>query len=156
MKHHRFQTGVAVLAACALSACSSGLPDGSGTGGSGGNVDCSGTNAGDQIVTSSCAIAGCHNTSSASVLGGGLDLTVNATIGSRLIGVKSGGKGSSMCADNSTPYLNARSNPATGLLIDKIHPNPPCGAQMPEVGTKLTSNQQACIVQWATTLTTAQ
>ncbi len=157
MNIDRFRNGfvAALLAACSFSACSSGGSDLSGTGGSG-NVDCSGQNAGDQIISGNCAISGCHNTSSASLLGAGLDLTPNATIGSRLVGVKSTGTGSSMCGGNSTPYLNAGSNPATGLLIEKIHPNPPCGVQMPQVGTTLTSNQQACIVQWATGLTTAK
>jgi len=157
MSPDRFRAGVAaaLLGACAFSACASGLGDGSGTGGNAGNADCSGNNAGDQIVASTCAIAGCHNTSSAGLLGAGLDLTINATVGSRLIGVKSAGKGSSECGGNSTPYLVAGVTPATGLLIDKIHPNPPCGEQMPQVGNKLTSNQQACIVQWATGLITA-
>ena len=143
----RIGFGAALFAALAFSACSSSQTDG--------NLDCTGQNAGDQIIASTCAISGCHSTSSANLLGAGLDLTVNATIGSRLIGVKSTGTGGSKCGGNSTPYLNANSNPATGLLIEKIHPQPSCGVQMPQVGTALTSNQQACIVQWATGLTTA-
>lgn len=157
MKTNRSRTGfvAALLAATALSACSSAGPDGSGTGGTGGNADCTGNNAGDQIIASTCAISGCHSSSSAAILGAGLDLTVNSTIGSRLIGVKSSGTGNSACGANSTPYLVANVTPATGLLIDKISPNPPCGLQMPEVGTQLTATQRQCVVQWATGLITA-
>jgi hypothetical protein len=155
MNIDRFRNGfvAAVLAACAFSACSS-SSDLTGTGGSGGsNANCTGGNSGDQIISSTCAISGCHDATSANLLGAGLNLTIDSGIGSRLVGVKSAGKGSSMCGGNSTPYLNASSNPATGLLVDKIHANPPCGVQMPQVGTPLTTNQQACIVEWATTLT---
>jgi hypothetical protein len=111
--------------------------------------------AGDQIVTGQCAISGCHNASSAATLGAGLNLTPDSGIGSRLVGVKSPGALVSQCGGNTTPYLDKGSNPATGLLIDKIKPNPPCGVQMPETPPLLTDAQVQCVVQWATTLTTA-
>jgi len=152
----------ALLAAVALTGCpgdidpSIQMPQpgtgGSGTGGTSGN--CTGGNSGDQIITSTCAISGCHDANGAATTGAGLDLTVNSGIKSRLVGVMTGGSIFSMCGGNTTPYLNAGSNPATGLLIDKLQPSPPCGIQMPEVGPKLTSAQEACVVQWATTLTT--
>ena len=61
----------------------------------------------------------------------------------------------SRCMTNSTPYLDAGSNPATGLLIDKVTmTHPPCGDQMPEDAPfPLSTTQKSCIIQWATTLT---
>jgi len=155
----------ALLAVVALTGCpgdidpSIKMPTQGGTGGSGSgtggsSADCSGANAGDQIITSTCAIGGCHNAGTNPLLNGGLNLTVDSGIAARLVGVVSGGNGASMCGGNATPYLNDNSNPATGLLIDKIKPSPPCGAQMPEVPPYLTATQQACVIQWATTLTT--
>ncbi len=166
------------LAAGALSGCpgsldpsimeppqtGSGGTTGGGSGGSTGsggsmNVDCSGSNAGDQIIMSTCA-AVCHNAGADAVVGGSLDLTVDSSIKSRLVGMMSAGGPSSMCGGNKTAYLNANSNPATGLLIDKINLNPVCpqnseccGTQMPQ-GASLTATQFECIRQWATGLTT--
>ena len=130
-----------------------------GTTGTGGTaLSCTGGNDGASIVTVNCATTLCHipgadNDGTA----GGLDLTVDANIGSRLVGVKSVGTADngSMCMGNATPYLNAGSNPATGLLIDKVSmTHPPCGDQMPfDSPFPLTTMQQNCLVQWATTLT---
>lgn len=160
----------ALLALTALSGCpgdidpSIKMPSGSGTGGSGssgtggtsGGGDCTGGNSGDQIVAGTCATSGCHGGSASTInlIGAGLDLTVNSTIGSRLVGVTSPGKGGSMCGGNSEPYLTSGTNPATGLLIDKISQStPPCGFQMPSGNPPLTADQQQCVIQWATTLT---
>ena len=135
-----------------------GSPTGGAIGTGGTTLDCTGGNDGASVVTVNCATTFCHipgtdNDGTA----GGLDLTVDANIGSRLVGVKSVGTADngSMCVGNATPYLNAGSNPATGLLIDKISTaNPPCGAQMPfDSPFPLTTMQQKCLVQWATTLT---
>jgi hypothetical protein len=144
-----------LLLAGGFSGCSSSDPNHqTGTGGTGGSmVDCTGDNEPTMILTSTCTISPCHNSSTASSLAGGLDLTPDANIKSRLVGVKSSGKGGSACGSNTTPYLNAGSNPATGLFIDKLGPNPPCGVRMPQVGT-LTSTQQQCLKNWATSLTT--
>ncbi|HVY39117.1 MAG TPA: hypothetical protein VHM31_14325 [Polyangia bacterium] len=125
-----------------------------GTGG-GSGTNCTGDNDGATIVTNQCTA--CHSATAASVLGGGLDLTIDANIKSRLVGVKSPNSptGMSMCNGNGTPYLNANSSPATGLLIDKIQKStPPCGSQMPYLLPALPSVQQQCLIQWATTLTT--
>jgi hypothetical protein len=89
----------------------------------------------------------------------GLDLT---TVGfeKTLVGrMPSAGAGSipSMCANMGLVYLEAGSDPATGLLIDKIDPSksvPPCGMHMPELGPSLTETQFDCVQSWATTLTT--
>lgn len=123
-----------------------------GTGGGSGN-NCTGDNDGATIVTSQCVV--CHSTSAANQLGGGLDLTIDANIKSRLVGVKSPSNevGMSECGGKG-PYLNAGSSPATGLLIDKIQmATPPCGKQMPWLLPALPTVQQQCLIQWATTLT---
>ena len=125
-----------------------------GTGGSPGN--CTGGNDGATLVATNCASSGCHD-SAGSAFSGGLDLTVDANIGSRLVGVTSVGTANneSKCMGNTTPYLNAGSNPATGLLIDKISStNPPCGSFMPYASPSLLpAGQRTCLIQWATTLT---
>jgi len=130
-----------------------------GTTGSGGTpLSCTGGNDGVSIIMVNCATTFCHIPGTANDgTAGGLDLTVDANIGARLVGVTSVGTAdnASQCMGNSTPYLNAGSNPATGLLIDKVTmTHPPCGERMPyEAVTYLTSTQQNCLIQWATTLT---
>jgi len=136
-----------------------------GSTGTGGTApgNCTGGNDGATLVMGQCAISGCHDTTSANTAGAGLDLTVNSSIASRLIGVVSSGDSSagSTCGGNTNPYLNANSNPATGLLIDKIKSSPKCtansaccGTPMPYPGISLlSSTQQTCLIQWATTLT---
>ncbi|HVT09363.1 MAG TPA: hypothetical protein VHO67_18010 [Polyangia bacterium] len=162
-----------LLAAGALTGCPGSLdpdlmgqPPSTGTGGStpgtggsmgtggGSGVDCSGDNDGAMIVANQCIA--CHSTAAASSLGGGLDLTNDSNLKSRLVGVKSPSTpmGMSVCNTNGTPYLNAGSNPATGLLIDKVTKStPPCGLQMPWMLQPLSSTQQQCLTKWATTLT---
>jgi hypothetical protein len=105
-----------------------------------------------------CATAFCHIPGSQNdAFAGGLDLTVDANIGSRLVDVTSVGTtdNASVCLASTEPYLKGGSKPATGLLIDKVTmTHPPCGDQMPANAlTPLTAVQQACLVQWATTLT---
>jgi len=124
-----------------------------GSGGGGSSADCSGANDGAMIVTNTCAgNTGCHVPNSA--LGAGLDLTVDSGIKSRLVGVMSAGTGLSACRGNSEAYLTAGSNPAQGLLIDKVTmSSPPCGAQMPYLLQALSATQQQCLIKWAGTLT---
>jgi hypothetical protein len=142
---------------------------GSGSGGStgtgGSTVNCTGNLDPTTLITSQCATSGCHDTGSADTYGAGLDLTVNSTIKSRLVDVVSPGNtaAQSQCAGNTEPYLISGSNPAKGLLIQKISSNPKCSGQenppccglpMPSPGVVLLSaNQQTCLIQWATTLT---
>jgi hypothetical protein len=131
---------------------------GGATGTGGMALNCTGGNDGVSIVMVNCATTFCHIPGAANDgTAGGLDLTVDANIGARLVGVTSVGTSDngSMCMGNSTPYLNAGSNPATGLLIDKVSmANPPCGAQMPfDSPFPLSTMQRNCLVQWATTLT---
>jgi hypothetical protein len=142
------------------------LGNGTGTGGTGGGGGTGGTVTCDvttiftqsQGVVLGCTTTGCHNTSDAPVSAAGLDLTLNATIGSRLVGVVSPGDtaAGSVCSGVTTPYLNPGQNPATGLLIDKITlPSGsaglcPGGTAMPYPGiNRLTATQITCVEQWA-------
>jgi len=124
--------------------------------GSGGNTGTGGTSSncaaeGASVIMSTCATIGCHDPTGAT-FSGGLDLTVDSTIGSRLVGVMPGTAASSACTGDG-PYLVAGSNPATGLLIDKLQTVPPCGNQMPLGQLTLKAQEQSCLIQWATTLT---
>jgi len=147
------------------------LGDGTGTGGTSGgggsggtsSVNCTGTNDGAALIMANCAVSGCHLPGG--VQGAGLDLTIDATIGSRLVGVLSPGDTThqSVCGGWPTPYLTPGSTPTpTGLLIDKISLKNgnaalcPNGDQMPWPGiTPLPALQQTCIEQWAEGLITA-
>jgi hypothetical protein len=128
----------------------------SGAGGTGGIATCDVTAIFTQQVGYGCATSGCHDTASAPLAAAGLDLTLNATIGSRLVGVASPGdtnaSGTQACAGQT--YLVPMSNPPMGLLIDKITlPNNSaglCGQAMPYPGTsRLSAAQQTCVEQWA-------
>ncbi|HVV52605.1 MAG TPA: hypothetical protein VHO06_23265 [Polyangia bacterium] len=146
---------------------SGGGPTGAGgagtTGGTGGSGSaCTGANDGATIVMSTCATADCHSTYNADI-SGGLDLTVDGTIGARLVGVTSYGTSTngSACVDWPTPYLERGVTPAAGLLIDKITLPAnsaglcPDGLPMPYGQRQLPKVQQDCIQQWATGLVMA-
>lgn len=97
-----------------------------------------------------CTTAGCHDTQFKQ---GGLDLTNDAGLAARLLGVMSDGTtNGSQCGSATTPYLVAGSNPAMGLLLDKLNATPPCGARMPSLGS-LTTQDMDCIKSWALSLT---
>jgi hypothetical protein len=133
-------------------------PTGGATGSGVTALNCTGDNDGVSVIMVNCATTFCHIPGAANDgTAGGLDLTVDANIGSRLVGVTSVGTAdnASKCMGNSTPYLTAGSNPATGLLIDKVTmTHPPCGDQMPEDAPfPLSTMQKNCLIQWATTLT---
>lgn len=162
-----------LLTAGALTGCPGSLdpslmgePPATGTGGSNGSggspgsgggsgADCTGDNDPATLVNTQCTSV-CHNPQVENSLGGGLDMTMDANLKSRLVGVKSPATamGQSKCSGNSEAYLNANSNPATGLLIDKVTKStPPCGVQMPYLAQALDATQQQCLIKWATTLT---
>jgi hypothetical protein len=58
----------------------------------------------------------------------------------------------SVCQTSGMNYLDAGSNPATGLFLKKIDGTQPCGLQMPMIGM-LTSSEKTCFHQWANGLT---
>ena len=128
---------------------------GGSTGSGGSTVNCTGGNDGATLIAKNCAVLGCHIPGTASDgVSGGLDLTIDSGIRGRLVDVFSGGTAANMsqCMGNSEPYLKGGSSPASGLLLDKMKTTHPCGSQMP-IGLPLSSTQQTCIQQWATTLT---
>jgi hypothetical protein len=137
---------------------STGAGGGNATGGATGTggADCTGGNDGATIVTTQCARSGCHDSSGAQ-FSANLDLTVNSTIGSRLVGVMAAEPTSlnmASCTSEPQPLLIAGPGQAMGLLVDKIGPNFPCGGRMPlDSVTPLSTTQQNCVIQWATTLT---
>jgi hypothetical protein len=121
------------------------------SGGTGGATPCTGSNDGATLIMTTCASGYCHNPANDFTCGG-LDLTVDTTIGARLVGVYPTGTDGSNCGGSSKPYLEPAVTPAAGLLIDKITlPQGPalCGYAMPFGAAMLSSAQQACVEQWA-------
>jgi hypothetical protein len=141
------------------------MSSGGSTGSGGSSTNCTGDNDGATIIKTQCAVGNCHDTADANVFGAGLDLTINSGIASRLVDVVSAGDTAaySVCGGNTEPYLKGGSNPAAGLLVQKIQSSPECspsesppccGSPMPYAATVfLSTQQQNCVVQWATTLT---
>jgi hypothetical protein len=99
-----------------------------------------------------CATLGCHD---AQFKSGGLDLTNDAGLVGRLLGVMSTGDtgAGSMCGGVTEPYLVPGSQPAMGLLLDKMFATTlPCGARMPSLGS-LSQTDIDCIHSWADSVT---
>jgi len=59
---------------------------------------------------------------------------------------------SASCSPVTTPYLVPNSNPAQGLLLQKLMDPPPCGLIMPfgGGGGPVTTEDSACLNDWAT------
>ncbi|MEA2697543.1 MAG: hypothetical protein QOI66_1814 [Myxococcales bacterium] len=55
---------------------------------------------------------------------------------------------SNLCKGQGRVYLN-KTQPATGLFLDKLKANPTCGDQMPRQLPPLTDSDLACIQKWA-------
>lgn len=144
---------VAGLVACAGEIDPSLIPTANnpqGQGGSGGATPC---DAPKMVFAASCAIAGCHAANSAG--GAGLDLASAGVVG-RLVGQgpSTNVAAGAVCDSVGKPYLVAGSNPATGLLIDKIDATKvTCGSAMSLLG-QLTPTQITCLSAWATGVTT--
>ncbi len=139
------------LAACAGEIDPSLIPGSLGQGGSGGGA--TPCDAPKMVFAASCAIPGCHAASSAG--GAGLDLA-SAGVAGRLLGQgpSTNAAAGALCTDAGKPYLVASSNPATGLLMDKIDAaKVTCGSSMALIG-QLTSTQVTCLSAWATAVTT--
>lgn len=100
-----------------------------------------------------CASLGCHDAGATAQ--GGLNLTNDAGLAGRLLGVMPSGTNGSVCTGVTTPYLVAGSEPAMGLLLDKMFATTlPCsgGNRMPSLGT-LGAPDITCINSWANALT---
>ena len=147
-----------VAAACGLLSvltlgCAGSLDPGVGGGGGGSSgggtggattADCA-----TPILASKCVP--CHATGGGSA---NLDLQ-SPNIGARLVG-KMGGPATTGGLCSTMVLLNAGSNPATGVFMDKITmATPPCGSLMPFGGPMLPQDQITCLQNWATGLTTA-
>jgi len=142
---------LAGLAACAGEIDPSLIPGSLGQGGSGGGT--TPCDAPKMVFAASCAIAGCHATNSSG--GAGLDLG-SAGVAARLLGQgpSTNAAAGALCSDAGKPYLAAGSNPATGLLMDKIDAaKVMCGSSMALLG-QLTATQLTCLSAWATGVTT--
>ncbi len=142
--------GGVLLLSLGLSACPGSLdtndfPSAGATGSSGG---CGDVPTG--LLKTRCATAGCHNTTSAQ---GSLDLTANAGLTMRLVGVDSM---SNMLPSHVTPACSGKlidkTAPDQSLLYTKCSTSPPCGASMPNVGNALTEAEKKCLLDWITSV----
>lgn len=148
---------LAGLAGCAGELDPSLLPGGSGnplgqagSGGGGGATVC---DAPQMVLAARCAVPGCHAANSAGAAG--LDLASAGVVG-RLLGQgpSTNVAANAACASVGKPYLVAGSNPATGLLVDKMDVDKvTCGNTM-SVLAQLNPSQLACLSAWATAVTT--
>lgn len=143
---------VAGLAGCAGELDPSLLPNGNpaGQAGTGGGV--APCDAPKMVFATSCAITGCHAANTAG--GAGLDLG-SAGVAGRLLGQgpSTNTPAGAVCT-SAAPYLVAGSNPATGLLMDKMDAaKVTCGSTMSVLG-QLSASQLTCLSAWATALTT--
>ena len=119
---------------------------GMGTAGTGGQI-CDAPS----VMVTKCGQPGCHSETAPQA---GLDLK-STGVAARLLAAPAAGQNPSCTDDQRPAYLTPQSNPATGFLFTKLMPSPPCGLQMPELGTWTTSDA-SCLSQWATALTTGQ
>ena len=121
-----------------------------GTGGTGGPQVCDGKAL---MRGQACSQPGCHAASGAQA---GLDLFSDGVV-QRLLGkspIEPPPAGAA-CAGMNMPYLVAGSNPATGLLLDKLKNPAPCGLPMPYPGLMLLPAAEiACLQEWSTAVTT--
>jgi hypothetical protein len=110
------------------------------------------------FVSTGCAMAGCHPAGN-TMFGAGLDLSPSGIVG-RLLnqGPSTNTTASASCSMLSPPakpYLVPNTNPAQGLLLEKVvQSTVPCGTFMPQVGNPLSSDQLTCLNAWATAVTT--
>ena len=103
--------------------------------------------------TAKCATAGaCHGSSGTQ----GIDFTAAGLVG-RLVG-KMPAATSPSCSTSAMPYLVANSDPASGLLLDKMKAAPSCGLTMPfgGLGGPVTPAEMTCLADWATAAATGR
>jgi hypothetical protein len=135
-----------------------------GTGSAAGTTGAAGTGGG--MVTGDCDAMPIFTSRSCSIDGSCHGAAPNNAAGfdmktagweTKLVGTmpKGGGSGAtaSVCMAAGIPYIVSKSNPAQGLLIDKLtKAAPPCGAAMPSIGDPLNATEKDCLIKWATTL----
>jgi hypothetical protein len=106
------------------------------------------------VLKPTCGVVVCHDSSNAAS-NAGLDFSKTAGLVAQLLGKTSPGINGSACGGDTKPYLQAASNPASGLLIDKLFADPPpCGFSMPYGGPRLAGSDAVCVKSWAVAVTT--
>lgn len=102
----------------------------------------------DKIFTANCTV--CHTGTGYA----GLDLTAASLPGLLDKAPPGGGSTSaSVCTGMGKKYLIPNTNPAQGLLLDKLTSSAGCGMRMPYLANPLSTSDIACINSWALTLT---
>jgi hypothetical protein len=88
--------------------------------------------------------------------GGGFDM-MTAAWDKKLVGAgtPASAPDTNLCKGKGLNYLDKK-QPATGLFLDKLRPNPPCGQSMPPVGAALSVAERACVQKWADALVAAE
>jgi hypothetical protein len=119
---------------------------GGGSGGTGGSPVCDGI----AVMKNQCAAATCHGVNAPA---SGLDLFSDGVV-MRLLGKLPSPTASMSCPTSTMPYLMAGSNPATGLLLDKLKAMPSCGLAMPYPLGGLGGGDVTCLQEWSTAVTT--
>jgi hypothetical protein len=129
---------------------------GTGTGGSGGGGGTSGICDAPMMLFQSTDLqtgcgsnAACHG---ATAKESGLDL-VSAGVVARLLDKAPDPAMSVSCSASTMPYLISNTNPAQGLLLDKLSSGS-CGSPMPYPLGNLPQQQRDCLTQWANAVTT--
>jgi len=108
------------------------------------------------VFAGNCAFGGCHDANGTSA---GFNLTSAGIVG-RLLDVMPNPAVSPSCGASTEPYLKSGSNPATGLLLDKLVPTDAnldviCGVLMPQGSpTMIKQSDFSCVTAWATAVTT--
>ena len=105
------------------------------------------------VFATTCTTVGCHPQGN-TMFGAGLDLSPSGVVG-RLLnkGPSTNTNAGASCTGYGKAYLVPNTNPAQGLLLDKMDPSISCGTVMPQVGS-VTSAQVTCLNAWATAVTT--
>jgi hypothetical protein len=104
----------------------------------------------DRAKTLLAACLACHSTAAAAT-NGGFDMEATDW-DKRLVGMSTpaNAPGTSLCKGKNLVFLEANTQPARGLFLDKIRlAMPPCGVQMPRLLPKLSAQDTACIEAWA-------
>jgi hypothetical protein len=83
----------------------------------------------------------------------GLDLA-SASVIARLLDKAPDPTTSVSCSASTMPYLISNTNPAQGLMIDKLNNPASCGSPMPYPVGNLPAAQKTCLLEWATAVTT--
>jgi hypothetical protein len=135
--------GWSFLAATALLGCSSAA---------GPSSDPPATSCGITVMSTSCALTGCHLSMPGSPAQANLDLSVSALgDGHQLVNVPAQG---SYCGHGATPLpvIIDPNHPERSLLYNKLQAQPVCGPEMPYGRPALSPDNQQCILDWIATV----